>query len=305
MNTRDLAFFRAIVQYKNYTYVAERFEVSQPAVSQAIKRLEREFGATLVKQDRIHHQTVITRAGMLLYQSAQAIQNSISLAHREIEFSQQRQIRFGLPPVIGALYFPQVAAALLKRGWLNQIKIVENGSAQILTNLVRGDIDIALIGSPRPLHHQGIEAISLGARPFNVIVSPANPLAKRTSIGFKELGDQPFIGLDGKFVHPEAFRAYCKAAGITPNIIYRTPDIAWLKSIVRENLGLGFLVQDAVSTIDGVVGLKITDQLMDRFNVSIAYRKGYVMTPEETAFIRLLTRMQIPDPQVPISNTNN
>ncbi|CAJ1230142.1 LysR family transcriptional regulator [Levilactobacillus zymae] len=296
MNTRDLAFFRAIVQYKNYTYVAERFSVSQPAVSQAIKRLEREFDAPLVQQDRVHHQTVITRAGMLLYQNAQAIQSSISLAHREIDFSKQSQIRFGLPPIIGALYFPQVAAALLRRGWMKQIKIVENGSVQLLTNLIRGDIDIALIGSPRPLHHQGVEAISLGARPFNVIVSPDNPLAQRQSISFAELGTQQFIGLDGKFAHPEAFRAYCKAAGITPNIVYRTPDIAWLKGIVRENLGLGFLVQDAVSAIDGVVGLKITDQLMDRFNVSIAYRQGYSMTPEETAFVKLLSQMRIPDP---------
>ena len=302
MNTRDLAFFRAIVQYKNYTYVAERFSVSQPAVSQAIKRLEKEFDAPLVKQDRTHHQTVITRAGMLLYQNAQAIQNSISLAHREIEFSKQSQIRFGLPPIIGALYFPQVAAALLKRGWMNQIKIIENGSAQLLTNLIRGDIDIALVGSPRPLRHQGVEAISLGARPFNVIVSPANPLAQRQTISFTELGDQKFIGLDGKFVHPEAFRAYCKAAGITPNIIYKTPDMAWLKSIVRENLGLGFLVQDAVSATDGVVGLKITDQLMDRFNVSIAYRKGYALTPEESAFVNLLAQMRIPDPTMMVNN---
>ncbi|WP_231921646.1 LysR substrate-binding domain-containing protein [Levilactobacillus zymae] len=218
------------------------------------------------------------------------------MAHREIDFSKQSQIRFGLPPIIGALYFPQVAAALLRRGWMKQIKIVENGSVQLLTNLIRGDIDIALIGSPRPLHHQGVEAISLGARPFNVIVSPDNPLAQRQSISFAELGTQQFIGLDGKFAHPEAFRAYCKAAGITPNIVYRTPDIAWLKGIVRENLGLGFLVQDAVSAIDGVVGLKITDQLMDRFNVSIAYRQGYSMTPEETAFVKLLSQMRIPDP---------
>ena len=43
MNTRDLQYFQALVKYKNYTRVAKEFGVSQPTVTQAIKRLEKEW----------------------------------------------------------------------------------------------------------------------------------------------------------------------------------------------------------------------------------------------------------------------
>ena len=99
MNTRDLQYFQALVKYKNYTRVAKEFGVSQPTVTQAIKRLEKEFDAQLVYTDRAHRQNMITRSGQLLAASAKAINEQISLAHHSIDLVQERQIRFGLPPI--------------------------------------------------------------------------------------------------------------------------------------------------------------------------------------------------------------
>ena len=48
MNTRDLQYFTAVVETKNYTQVAGQFGVTQPTVTQAIQRLEREFDVQLV-----------------------------------------------------------------------------------------------------------------------------------------------------------------------------------------------------------------------------------------------------------------
>lgn len=293
MNTKDLEYFLAMVKYKNYTYVAKQFLVSQPAITQAIQRLEREFGAKLIEQDRVHHQTTITRAGKLLYKNAQTIQSNIALAHREIEQSGKKKIRFGLPPIIGAFYFPQAAAELLKKGYLSRLKITEAGSAKLLSELTDGNIDVALIGSPRPISYDDLEAVHLGERPFNIIVSPENPLAQRKSISFAELNNVDFIGMNGNFVHPQAFEAFCQHADVKPNIIYSTPDISWLKSIVRANLGIGFLVKDAVNSDDGVVCLAIEDPLPERFNVSVVIRKGYVLTDDEKEFIEILSTMNV------------
>ena len=80
MNTRDLQYFQALVKYKNYTRVAKEFGVSQPTVTQAIKRLEKEFDAQLVYTDRAHRQNMITRSGQLLAASAKAINEQIALA---------------------------------------------------------------------------------------------------------------------------------------------------------------------------------------------------------------------------------
>ncbi|MBU7496298.1 LysR family transcriptional regulator [Lactiplantibacillus pentosus] len=293
MNTRDLDYFRALVDCQNYTMVARQFAVSQPAVTQAIHRLEKEFAVKLVIQDRHHQQTNITRAGHLLYKNAQQIQASLRLAHQEIDSAQQAEIRFGLPPIIGTLYFPQIAEKLLQNGLLQQLKITETGSDELLHKLVKGEINIALLGSYLPFDLPTVHAVKLGARPFSIIVSPQNSLATQTSIGFKDLGQAQFIGLDGKYVHPQAFQAYCDFAGVHPEVIYRTPDISWVKALVKANLGISMLVRDVVKPDDGVVCLDIEDQLPVSFNISVVTRTGYLPTDDEQRFIDQLLKMTV------------
>ncbi|MCQ4965578.1 hypothetical protein NE652_11580, partial [Bifidobacterium pseudocatenulatum] len=77
--------------------------------TQAIKRLEKEFDAQLVYTDCAHRQNMITRSGQLLAASAKAINEQISLAHHSIDLVQERQIRFGLPPIIGKLLVAKIA----------------------------------------------------------------------------------------------------------------------------------------------------------------------------------------------------
>ncbi|WMB63208.1 LysR family transcriptional regulator [Lactiplantibacillus pentosus] len=293
MNTRDLDYFRALVDCQNYTMVARQFAVSQPAVTQAIHRLEKEFAVKLVIQDRHHQQTNITRAGHLLYKNAQQIQASLRLAHQEIDSAQQAEIRFGLPPIIGTLYFPQIAEKLLQNGLLQQLKITETGSDELLHKLVKGEINIALLGSYLPFDLPTVHAVKLGARPFSIIVSPQNSLATQTSIGFKDLGQAQFIGLDGKYVHPQAFQAYCDFAGVHPEVIYRTPDISWVKALVKANLGISMLVRNVVKPDDGVVCLDIEDQLPVSFNISVVTRAGYLPTDDEQRFIDQLLKMTV------------
>ena len=108
MNTRDLQYFVALVKYKNYTRVTKEFKVSQPSITQAIQRLEREFNTQLVRKDRFHRDEMITRSGLLLYENAVLINDKIDLTRKEIDRANKKQIRFGLPPIIGKLYISKI-----------------------------------------------------------------------------------------------------------------------------------------------------------------------------------------------------
>lgn len=295
MNTKDLAYFKALVEKRNYTAVAETFSVSQPTVTQAVKRLEREFEGELVHIDRAHHRTEITRAGLLLYEKARVIADNLDLAHQEIENARLAKIRFGLPPIIGTLYFPSLAGQLLKEGLLQRLDVVETGSGGLLEDVRDGQIDIALLASVLPLHEPSLEVRRLGSRPFNLIVSQQHPLADQTSVSFKQLANEKFIMLNRKFVHPKAFKAYCEYSGINPPVIYKTPDISWIKSLVKENLGISLIVADVISDNDAadIASITIRDPLPERFNISVVTRKGYVLTADENQFIHELMQMKI------------
>jgi DNA-binding transcriptional LysR family regulator len=68
MNFRDLTYFDALATLKNYTAVAQQFNVSQPTITYAIKRLEDELNTQLLIRDHSHHQIELTANGRQLEQ---------------------------------------------------------------------------------------------------------------------------------------------------------------------------------------------------------------------------------------------
>lgn len=285
MNTRDLEYFMAVAERQNFSAAATQFHVSQPTITLAIKRLETEFGDTLIQRDRTHAQAHLTPAGEILQRRAKLILQNLALTQQEIVQSKATTIRFGLPPIIGTVYFPRLAGKLMADGILSHIRTREAGSDQLLKELQNGDIDIALLGSIQPLPNDLLHTQLLADRPFHVIVSNQHPLAQRKHISFHELVSERFVTLNDNFIHSAALTAYSKAAGFRPNVIYKSPDINLIKGLVAENLGVSILVSDAIKAGDEVVALEISDALTERFNISLAYRQGFVPNAMQQQFI--------------------
>lgn len=288
MNTHDLQYFLALVKHKNYTRVAKEFGVSQPTVTQAIKRLEKEFDTKLVYTDRAHHQNMITRSGQLLAASAQNIVDQLDLAHRSIDQAKEKQILFGLPPIIGKLMVAQIAKRV-PGSIMRRVRIFEAGSRELLNQLKHGDINIAVLGSVAPIDEEVVNVETLSTRPFSIVVSSQNPLSKQRQVSFNELKDQHFITYDKQYVHVAALRAFFKYAQIHPVVsVYKVPDVSWVKELVRENIGIALMVKDAVKNEAGIVPLEISDPIPERFYISLAIRKSYILSEEEQQFVRLL-----------------
>lgn len=288
MNTRDLQYFAMLVKLKNYTQVAKYFNVSQPSITQAIRRLEQEFDTKLVRKDRVHRDEMITRSGQLLYEKALAINKKIDIAHQEIARSDQRQIKFGLPPIIGKMYISHIIGNLSKQ-LLQRIKIVSVGSHELLSELQVGKIDIAMLGSIAPIDQTGIFAELITARPFSIIVSADHPLAKKKEVSFQDLTNEIFINYDQQYVHKAAFQAYSTYAQINPQTaIYKVPNVSWIKELVRQNKGISLMVKDAVKDEPGIVALDIKDPIPEKFFISLATREDYILSDDEQQLITKL-----------------
>lgn len=295
MNTRDLQYFVALVKYKNYTQVAKQFRVSQPTITQAIQRLEREFNAQLVRKDRGHRDEMITRSGQLLFENARLINERIDLAHREISRANQKQIRFGLPPIIGKLYISRIVQEF-SGDLLSRLKITSVGSRDLLNQIRSGKIDIAILGSTAPIKEPGVFADLITTRPFGIVVSDHHPLARRNRVSFKELANERFINFDQQYIHQAAFQAYCTYSRIKPQVmVYRLPDISWVKELVRQNLGISLLVRDAAINEPGIKVLELTDPVPERFYISVAMREGYVLSEDEQDFVNRLHQIRLDD----------
>ncbi|MBU5361785.1 LysR family transcriptional regulator [Enterococcus raffinosus] len=273
MNFKDLEYFQRLVREKSFTKVANAFHVSQPTITYAVKRLEDELGAELVYRDQSHKQLIITQSGLILSRHISNILKEITIAVTEIDRLKEETLDFGLPPIIGNFYFPKLSSYLFKNNLMQHIHLVDGGSRDLYGLLRRGKIDLALLGSTQPIRDDELTSELLIEKRFMIVVSPNHPLAKRKEVTFSELKDEPFVLLNEHYVHPTAFKKMAQQAHFEPQIIYQNSNLNILKGMIREQIGIGFLAELAVSSDDHLVMIPITDEPQPTFMISLVQRE--------------------------------
>ena len=280
MNIKELYYYHDLVRTKNFSQVASDFNISQPTVTMAIKRLEESFGTTFFMRDRSHHQLTVTNTGLQFDQHVQRIIEELEIAKKELTRAKQERISFGLPPIIGSWYFPRFTPALLQAGLLNQLEVVDHGSASLLQLLAKGELDLALLGSLQPFQQPSLRACVIDKAPIRIIVAKDHPLAAfEDGVSFAQAAQYPFITLDDEYVHAQAFRQAARLARVRPKIVFKTSDVQILKALVANNSGISFLTDLALDDNDGLVALPLTDGSQPEFIISLAARANRLLTP--------------------------
>lgn len=280
MNIKELYYYHDLVRTKNFSQVAADFNISQPTVTMAIKRLEESFGTTFFMRDRSHHQLTVTSTGLQFDQHVQRIIEELEIAQKELTRAKQERISFGLPPIIGSWYFPRFTPALLQAGLLNRLEVVDHGSASLLQLLAKGELDLALLGSLQPFQQPSLRACVIDKAPIKIIVAKDHPLAAfKDGVSFAQAAQYPFITLDDEYVHAQAFRQAARLARVRPKIVFKTSDVHILKALVANHSGISFLTDLALDGNDGLAALPLTDGSQPEFIISLAARANRLLTP--------------------------
>lgn len=288
MNTRDIEYYVQLVKLKNFTKVANLFHVSQPTITYAVQRLEKELNAVLIVRNRSHNELSITPAGHQLFIHAQSILQEITRAKAEIQQLQTKKIRLGMPPIIGNEYFPKLSGYFIRQKLMNQLEIIDGGSRDLYGMIHQGQIDLALLGSTQPIVDQSLETQLLLDKRFMIVVSPEHPLAQKEAVSFKELINEEFVLLNEHYVHPTAFSKLAKQTHIEPKIVYQSNDLSILKSMIREQVGIGFLTEIAIHPEDQLVALPLTDTVQPRFLISLVTRTQQLPTDLQQQVVRVI-----------------
>lgn len=231
-------------------------------------------------RDRSHHQLTVTSTGLQFDQHVQRIIEELEIAQKELARAKQERISFGLPPIIGSWYFPRFTPALLQAGLLNQLEVVDHGSASLLQLLAKGELDLALLGSLQPFQQPSLRACVIDKAPIRIIVAKDHPLAAfEDGVSFAQAAQYPFITLDDEYVHAQAFRQAAHLARVRPKIVFKTSDVQILKALVANHSGISFLTDLALDANDGLAALPLTDGSQPEFIISLAARANRLLTP--------------------------
>lgn len=161
MNLDRLRLFVCVVEHGSLSAAARKLAISQPAVSMAIKALEKALGATLL--ERGNEGTRLTRVGEQVYASARRILAEWERLNEQIQQTvaePQGPLLVGASTTPGTYMLPRLLETFHRQYPKLELYVHIYGSAQVKRQLLDDRIDVGLVGSP--MDHGGVrcEAIA-------------------------------------------------------------------------------------------------------------------------------------------------
>jgi DNA-binding transcriptional LysR family regulator len=195
---RQMRAFVALAKTGNFTLAAQYMHVTQSALSGLIKELEQTLGVRVV--DRSTRRIALTETGNELYPLFSQMIDDLDRALANI--ADQAQLRKGIvrvavPQLMACTLLPQVIAAWRERYPDIGVSLSDSPVEAVTTRVLSGETDFG-IGPERDSAPQ-LEARELMEMPFEAVVPPDHPLAKRRRIGWSDLAPYPLITLRGQF----------------------------------------------------------------------------------------------------------
>ena len=290
MNIKDIEYFNELMTTKNFSIVAQNFNVSQPTITMAIKRLEEEFNTKFFIRNKSHKELIVTDSGKQFYEHSKHIMQELKVASKEIRDADEQKIIFGLPPIIGTYYFPPITPELLRNGPLDDLTIVSRGSSFCRKMLLNGDLDIALLGSNYPLKEPNLITETFARSPYKIIVGGDHPWANRQSVSIEELRGQRFISQNESFVQHRALKKMARLGHFRLNIVCQTDNVNILKALVAENIGISLQTAISINPDDHLHALDIEAEDFPIFNMSIAYHARHYLTDKQQQLLDILRK---------------
>jgi DNA-binding transcriptional LysR family regulator len=191
MDVRTLRYFMLVAEEGSISAGARRAMVAQPAVSVAVKKLEREAGAPLL--ERSYGGVVLTARGRILLTQARRVLRCVEEAQRQVRGGGSGAFTIGLTAgraSAGELTGPILEAFRVAHPDLS-VRVRELDFAEQFDEVLDGGVDVALVRSP--YHHDDLVMEPLFSEPSVLVASPDHPLAHETEVPVEALGRERLL----------------------------------------------------------------------------------------------------------------
>lgn len=240
MDILHLTYFTEVARQKSFTKASKCLHVTQPSISKVIKTLENELDVILLI--RSGKQVELTDAGQALLQQAQTVLTSMdNLTTRlaDIVGLKKGHLVIGLPPMIGARFFPHVIGEFKRIYPDIEIKLLEVGSKQVESNIEDGTLDLGVVALP--LNSDIFEIFSFIHESLHIVLYPGHPLAAQSQLTLKDLRTESFILYHNDFSLNDLIISKCEEQGFTPHIVCQSSQWDFIAEMVLAKLGIALL----------------------------------------------------------------
>lgn len=289
MQFQQLQYFVAVAETRHFTRAAELVHVAQPSLSQQIRSLERELGADLFRRARGN--ITLTDAGEALLPLARRILADADTARQEVaELVQLKRgrVRLGATPSLCTGLLPDVLRAFHDRYPGIRLLVEESGSHDLVRELARGALDLALVVLPLPTPSPALTTVEVLREDLVVVSSPDSPVpGDGRRVRIPDLEGERLVMFRHGYDLRELTVAACRAEGFEPDFAVEGGEMDAVLGFVRAGLGVA-VVPRMVAARSGQ-GLRVTPLARPGLHRTIALAHRSDVAPPRAA--RELQRM--------------
>ncbi len=287
MDINQLEVLVTVARERSFSRAAEVLNRTQPAISQAIRRLEKEIGETLF--DRSSKDGTLTFAGEILLDHARQMLNLRHTAqtalremrglHRgKVTISANEHTVFYLLPIIQEFQsqHPNI-----------KVEVQRGVASRIPKQITAREVELGVI-SFTP-NDNSVRAVSVGTDELVLVVSPSHRLAKNASVSVKDLGNEAFIAHNAVSPYREKVIETFEKYKTTLNIEVELPSLEAIKRLVERGVGVALVPKlTAQSEIESghLVALTVNEMKLER-KLNIIYRRNSTLSHAAEAFLKI------------------
>jgi LysR family hydrogen peroxide-inducible transcriptional activator len=252
MNLRDLQYLAAVADHLHFGKAAEACNVSQPTLSMQLKKLEETLGVQLF--ERTNKSVMLTAIGSDITARAKRIleeSQQLREAAKAAVNPLSGDLRLGIFPTLAPYLLPTLMPKLKKQFPLLNLLLVEEKTANLVTQLEEGKIDCAMLAMP--VDNPAIDSKKLFDEAFVLAVPANHRLAKRASVSQSDIRHETMLLLEEGHCLREQALEVCSAIGIGESNSFRATSLETLRYMVAAGNAVTLMPKLSVRNEDALV----------------------------------------------------
>ncbi len=289
IDPKKLLYFACVIEHGSLNRAAKFLNISQPALTTSMNRLEAEVGMHLMT--RGPSGVVPTPQGEVLYCHARLIREEVALAKRDLLNAKditQDLIRIGSLPSLAGSIIPMAMGRWRTNHPTGALQVVENAQFDLLTGLLRRDFDF-VVGFTEVFDMlDGLRQQVLFRDVLRVVARPSHPLLHSADLTWHHLVKYPWISPTSRRSHTVLDHVMGTLHVGPPPQITVCGSVSLMKSLVAESDHLALLPAHAVASecAEGrLINLPFDDPVLHRA-IAIFFRDGYQLDLPRKDLIR-------------------
>jgi DNA-binding transcriptional LysR family regulator len=216
-----IRYFLALAEELHFGRAAERLGISQPPLSQQIRKLEEEVGARLLHRGRGRGRIELTEAGRTLLADARRVVEQLEQTVRATQRAGRGEsgtLRVGFIGSASCNVLPGVLRTFRERFPGVTLSLYEQPTDQQIQGLRAAYLDVSFLRPPVP--DRSIRAEPIFREPLVLALPETHPLAGRGRVALRALSQEPFVLLP-RHLGPSLYDQIvttCRRAGFSPKV---------------------------------------------------------------------------------------